>query len=201
MSFFVLIWKQSAKSRVNSNPLPSPLSFHLDWCSPLLRAGPLSLSAQFEGTKANKSHCPLRNFGLFSAFHDLFFRHLSAFPHSGSPRKSVVSYIPVWQVRKIHANPLNLAFLPCTATGRGGPQRVILSGETIGLRAQPCEWQSDIHWLICKARALAALSSMWLYFCLAGPRGMGVRNGWAVTGLKIFLWVAAGGLTGLRSPE
>lgn len=110
-----------------SSVVPSTLFPSIPPGLPLLRAGPLNISAQFEGTKANKSHCPFRNSGLFAAFHDLFFRHLSPSPHSGSPRKSMVPYIPVWQVRRIHANPHNLAFLPHAVTGKGGPQRVILS--------------------------------------------------------------------------
>lgn len=91
--------------------------------SGLLRAGPLNLSSQFKGTKANKSHCPFGNFGLFAAFHDFFFRHLSASAHSGCPGKSMVPYILVWQLRRIHTNPFNLAFLQRAATGREGPQR------------------------------------------------------------------------------
>lgn len=81
---FLLQWYEISLSQKKSSSLFLFPSIFLD--SLFLRAGPLNLSAQFERTKANKSHCPFRNFGLFAAFHDLFFRHLFASPHSGFPR-------------------------------------------------------------------------------------------------------------------
>lgn len=97
-----------------------PLSFPPSLGPPL----PFKPTAQLQQT----NHIVLSGIlACFTAFHDPFCRHLFASSHSGSPRKSTVPYIPVWQVRRIHANPLNLAFLPRAVTGRGGPQRVILS--------------------------------------------------------------------------
>lgn len=97
---------------------PSPL----DGYFPQSLAGPFEPYGQVLGNKSRQitlSH--------FSVFHDLLFRHFLPLCIHGPPRKSMVPHILSGQIRRIHANPLNLPFLLRAATGREGPQRVILS--------------------------------------------------------------------------